>query len=186
MRFTYLTSSVFRSFHQRNLPFLGLNLSARLSDSLIEITPTFRTTHRLNSTTQDGDSSTTDLEAMSEDENKLYRKLQQRFLNGKIAVQDVSGGCGQFFAIQVIHPDFTGLSTLKQHRLINQTLSNEIKSIHGLQVHSQLFFLSFFLFIICSHPSFNTFRISDFWIRCFHDYRSKPAPHDIMFICFVI
>ncbi|EGG08710.1 uncharacterized protein MELLADRAFT_31380, partial [Melampsora larici-populina 98AG31] len=81
--------------------------------------------------------STADSQPMSDEEKKLFIKLKQRFSDGKIAVQDVSGGCGQFFAIQVTHPDFAGLSTLKQHRLINQTLSDEIKSLHGLQVHSQ-------------------------------------------------
>lgn len=104
---------------------------------------------------------------MSEDEKKMFEKLNQRFPGGQIVVQDVSGswqvssrrartraskwrstfethhtyfcdvgGCGQFFAIQVIHSDFAGLSTLKQHRIVNQALSDDIKSIHGLQVDS--------------------------------------------------
>ena len=46
------------------------------------------------------------------------------------------GGCGSFYAIQVEHESFRGLNTIKQHRLVNQILGDEIKGMHGLQVKS--------------------------------------------------
>lgn len=46
----------------------------------------------------------------------------------------VLGGCGTFYAISIEHSSFKGLSTIKQHRLVNGLLSEEIKGMHGLQV----------------------------------------------------
>lgn len=45
-----------------------------------------------------------------------------------------SGGCGTFYAIKVTSPAFVGLSKVKQHRLVNTILKDEIKGIHGLTV----------------------------------------------------
>ena len=44
----------------------------------------------------------------------------------------VSGGCGAFFRVLVVSPSFTGLSLVKQHRLVNQTLKPHIANLHGL------------------------------------------------------
>lgn len=52
------------------------------------------------------------------------------------------GGCGTFYAITVSSPAFQGLSTLKQHKLVTETLKQEIVGIHGLQVpHSSSLFV---------------------------------------------
>lgn len=50
----------------------------------------------------------------------------------------LAGGCGSFYAIHISSPQFKGLSTIKQHKLVNQCLKEEVKAIHGLQV-SRLF-----------------------------------------------
>jgi len=47
-----------------------------------------------------------------------------------------SGGCGSFYAIHVSSTQFKGLSTIKQHKLVNRCLEKEVKEIHGLQVRS--------------------------------------------------
>ena len=44
------------------------------------------------------------------------------------------GGCGTFYNIIVASEQFKGLPLVKQQRLVNQTLKDEIKGIHGLQV----------------------------------------------------
>lgn len=44
------------------------------------------------------------------------------------------GGCGSFYAISITSSAFKGLTTVKQHRLVNETLKKEIEGIHGLQV----------------------------------------------------
>lgn len=45
-----------------------------------------------------------------------------------------TGGCGTFYAISISSEAFKGLPTVKQHRLVNETLKREIEGIHGLQV----------------------------------------------------
>lgn len=47
-----------------------------------------------------------------------------------------AGGCGTFYAISISHSSFQGLSTIKQHRVVNELLKEEIKGMHGLQVSS--------------------------------------------------
>jgi stress-induced morphogen len=45
------------------------------------------------------------------------------------------GGCGSMYAIDIASASFEGKSIVKQHRLINDLLKEEIKGMHGLQVH---------------------------------------------------
>ncbi|PFH52612.1 hypothetical protein AMATHDRAFT_139795 [Amanita thiersii Skay4041] len=73
-------------------------------------------------------------ESLSEGELGIYNKLTDRFTPSQLQVQDVSGGCGTFYAIVIASEAFTGLSTVKQHRLVTETLKSEIEGIHGLQV----------------------------------------------------
>jgi len=44
------------------------------------------------------------------------------------------GGCGSFFSIAITHPSFKGLMTIKQHRMVNEVLKDDIKEMHGIQV----------------------------------------------------
>ncbi|KAF9246901.1 bola protein, partial [Melanogaster broomeanus] len=67
-------------------------------------------------------------------EKAIITKLTERFSPSDLAVQDVSGGCGSFFAIRIASNAFQGLTTVKQHRLVTEVLKEEIEGIHGLQV----------------------------------------------------
>ncbi|KAJ7162530.1 bola protein, partial [Mycena crocata] len=60
-----------------------------------------------------------------------------RFSPSLLQIEDVSGGCGTFFAITIASEAFKGIPMVKQHKLVTQTLKEEIEGIHGLQV--QLF-----------------------------------------------
>ncbi|KAG2148072.1 bola-like protein [Suillus clintonianus] len=71
---------------------------------------------------------------LSEGEKLIYDKLADKFLPTELAVQDISGGCGDFYAINIASEAFKGLSTLNQHRLVTRVLKQEIEGIHGLQV----------------------------------------------------
>ena len=53
-----------------------------------------------------------------------------------------AGGCGSFYAISITSNAFKGLTTVKQHRLVNETLKKEIEGIHGLQVSTIIFIYS--------------------------------------------
>ncbi|WVQ98871.1 hypothetical protein IAU59_006002 [Kwoniella sp. CBS 9459] len=71
---------------------------------------------------------------LDEGEKAIYDKLKAAFPGKKLEVQDVSGGCGSFYAIIISSPAFKGLTTIKQHKLVNQCLKEDIKDIHGLQL----------------------------------------------------
>ncbi len=52
-------------------------------------------------------------------------------------VQDISGGCGSMYAIEIESPKFKGLSVIKQHKLVNQVLKEEIAQWHGVQLRTR-------------------------------------------------
>lgn len=58
----------------------------------------------------------------------LRRELDASALH----IEDTSGGCGAFFRLLVVSPKFSGLSLVKQHRLVNETLKPHIANLHGL------------------------------------------------------
>lgn len=74
---------------------------------------------------------------MGEYETKIYNILNEEFKPLRLQVQDVSGGCGSMFAILVESAKFKGLPMIKQHRLVNETLKDEIKKWHGLQLKTK-------------------------------------------------
>lgn len=51
-----------------------------------------------------------------------------------IHVQDISGGCGAMFELQIISTEFHGLPKVKQHMLVNKALAAEISNMHGLRI----------------------------------------------------
>ncbi|RLU15931.1 hypothetical protein DMN91_011688 [Ooceraea biroi] len=70
-------------------------------------------------------------------EQKMISILRNRFPKAQlIEVTDMSGGCGAMFDISVVAPEFKGLNTVKQHRIINEVLKEEIKDMHGLRIHT--------------------------------------------------
>ncbi|KAI0723447.1 bola protein [Earliella scabrosa] len=73
----------------------------------------------------------------TEGEKVIYQKLTETFSPTELQVQDVSGGCGTFYNIIIASDAFKGLPLVKQQRLVNQTLKEEIQGIHGLQVRCE-------------------------------------------------
>lgn len=55
-----------------------------------------------------------------------------------ISVVDISGGCGAMYEIVIESKEFKGLSRVKQHQLITETLKTEIKDMHGLRIHTSI------------------------------------------------
>ncbi|KAI8791085.1 bolA-like protein 3 [Biomphalaria glabrata] len=81
------------------------------------------------------ESSTTESSSLTPGESAIKCKLQKAFPSAtEIQVSDVSGGCGAMYQIAIESPDFKGLPKIQQHRLVNQALAEEIKSMHGLQL----------------------------------------------------
>ncbi|KAJ7638532.1 bola-like protein [Roridomyces roridus] len=67
-------------------------------------------------------------------EQLIHTKLTERFSPSQLEIQDVSGGCGTFFAITIASEVFKGIPMVKQHKLVTQTIKEEIEGIHGLQI----------------------------------------------------
>ncbi|KAK6199260.1 bola protein [Scheffersomyces amazonensis] len=70
-------------------------------------------------------------------EAKIYKILQDEFNPRNLQVKDVSGGCGSMFAILVESEKFKGIPMIKQHRLVNAVLKDEIAQWHGLQLRTK-------------------------------------------------
>lgn len=45
-----------------------------------------------------------------------------------------SGGCGSAFRVTVESNAFQGLTTIKQHRLVQAALKDEVANMHSIQV----------------------------------------------------
>jgi len=71
---------------------------------------------------------------LTEGEKYLYEKLHSKFQPIKLHVEDISGGCGSMYAIEISSKAFKGLSVIKQHRLVNDLLQDDIKKMHGIRL----------------------------------------------------
>jgi len=67
------------------------------------------------------------------------RHYKKKFpLAKQIQIKDISGGCGAIFEVFISSTEFKGLSVVKQHQLINEVLKDEIKSMHGIRIHTEI------------------------------------------------
>ncbi|KAL2357919.1 bola protein [Cryomyces antarcticus] len=74
---------------------------------------------------------------LNESELKIFNKLKQELSPSRLEVQDISGGCGSMYALDIVSSKFKGLPVIKQHRLVNQVLGEEIKGWHGVQLKTK-------------------------------------------------
>lgn len=65
------------------------------------------------------------------------RRVGELILLFSEQVQDISGGCGSMYALDIESPKFKGLTVIKQHKLVNEILKDEIKSWHGVQLRTK-------------------------------------------------
>uniref|UniRef100_A0A7S2TV98 BolA-like protein n=1 Tax=Lotharella oceanica TaxID=641309 RepID=A0A7S2TV98_9EUKA len=49
-------------------------------------------------------------------------------------VVDTSGGCGAMFELYLVTKEFEGVALLERHRMIQNTLKEELKEIHALSM----------------------------------------------------
>lgn len=57
--------------------------------------------------------------------------IEERLLASTVQVEDMSGGCGQAFAVIIVSDTFKGKNKLMRHRLVNNLLKEEIAGIHA-------------------------------------------------------
>ncbi|KAH8369993.1 hypothetical protein KR093_001785 [Drosophila rubida] len=65
------------------------------------------------------------------DAKYLEDKLRARFDASHVEVSDDSDGCGGKFSVIIVSKAFVGQTLLQKHRLVNQSLAEELKSIHA-------------------------------------------------------
>ncbi|KAM0716747.1 hypothetical protein Q7P37_008192 [Cladosporium fusiforme] len=74
---------------------------------------------------------------LDEGELKVFNMLKEGLKPVRLEVQDVSGGCGSMYALDIVSEQFKGLPIVKQHRLVNSVLGEEIKKWHGVQMKTK-------------------------------------------------
>lgn len=57
--------------------------------------------------------------------------IKDRLDASTVKVEDMSGGCGQAFAVVIVSEVFAGKNKLMRHRLVNNALKEEIAGIHA-------------------------------------------------------
>jgi stress-induced morphogen len=74
---------------------------------------------------------------LNEKEREIFNKLKAALEPTKLEVQDISGGCGSMYGIEVVSERFRGLGMLRQQRLVNEILGKEmIAEWHGVQLRT--------------------------------------------------
>ncbi|WYZ40985.1 hypothetical protein EsH8_IV_001326 [Colletotrichum jinshuiense] len=70
-------------------------------------------------------------------ESTIWDKLVTEFTPSELIVQDVSGGCGSMYAIDITSAKFKGANMLKQQRMVNAVLGDMMKQWHGVQLRTK-------------------------------------------------
>ncbi|KAL7920164.1 bola protein [Trichoderma austrokoningii] len=75
---------------------------------------------------------------MTAAESSIAAILASKLNPTALLVQDISGGCGSMYAIDITSSAFKGLNMLKQQRLVNAALGNLVKEWHGVQIRTRV------------------------------------------------
>ncbi|KAH6654880.1 bola protein [Truncatella angustata] len=71
-------------------------------------------------------------------ESEIWDKLTSEFSPSELVVQDISGGCGSMYGIEIASEKFRGTNMLKQQRMVNSVLGDQLKSWHGVQLRTKV------------------------------------------------
>lgn len=71
-------------------------------------------------------------------ESEIWDKLVIEFEPTELIVQDVSGGCGSMYGIEIASERFRGVNMLKQQRMVNAVLGDLMKGWHGVQLRTKV------------------------------------------------
>lgn len=61
--------------------------------------------------------------------NKIKTQLQANYVE---VIDTSNSGCGQMYRMTVESPLFEGKSKVDQHRMVNEAIKEEFKTIHGM------------------------------------------------------
>ncbi|RMZ67873.1 Altered inheritance of mitochondria 1 [Pyrenophora seminiperda CCB06] len=122
-----LITTSFRRPSTRQLPVLQPSLSKQSQSSI----------HCMRPYSQSANPTPQAPDYLNEAELHVFNKIQAELEPVKLEVQDISGGCGSMYAIEVESPKFKGLTVIKQHKMVNEVLKEEIKGWHGVQLRTK-------------------------------------------------
>ncbi|KAI6087478.1 bola-like protein [Hypoxylon rubiginosum] len=71
-------------------------------------------------------------------ESAIWDKLTAEFSPTELMVQDISGGCGSMYGIEITSEKFRGVNMLKQQRMVNAALGDQMKDWHGVQLRTKV------------------------------------------------
>ncbi|CAJ2510276.1 Uu.00g061760.m01.CDS01 [Anthostomella pinea] len=75
---------------------------------------------------------------LNEAESAVWDKLMAEFSPTELMVQDISGGCGSMYGIEIASNKFRGANMLKQQRMVNAVLGDQLKGWHGVQLRTKV------------------------------------------------
>ncbi|KAK1763489.1 bola protein [Phialemonium atrogriseum] len=71
-------------------------------------------------------------------ESVIWDRLVAEFAPTELLVQDISGGCGSMYGIEISSERFRGANMLKQQRMVNSVLADLMKGWHGVQLKTRV------------------------------------------------
>lgn len=75
---------------------------------------------------------------LDEAESVIWDRLAKEFSPVELVVQDISGGCGSMYGIEISSEKFRGANMLKQQRMVNAVLGDLLKGWHGCQLKTRV------------------------------------------------
>ncbi|TLD16588.1 uncharacterized protein PgNI_02562 [Pyricularia grisea] len=75
---------------------------------------------------------------LNEAETEIWNRLMAEFEPVELVVQDISGGCGSMYGIEISSEKFRGSGMLKQQRMVNKVLADLMKEWHGVQLRTRV------------------------------------------------
>lgn len=75
---------------------------------------------------------------LNEAESEVWDRLAKEFSPVELVVQDISGGCGSMYGIEISSEKFRGTNMLKQQRMVNAVLGDLMKTWHGVQLKTRI------------------------------------------------
>lgn len=71
-------------------------------------------------------------------ETVIWDRLVKEFNPLTLVVQDISGGCGSMYGIEISSDKFRGATMLKQQRMVNAVLGDMMREWHGCQLKTRV------------------------------------------------
>lgn len=75
---------------------------------------------------------------LNDAESVVWDRLVEEFSPVELVVQDISGGCGSMYGIEISSEKFRGANMLKQQRMVNAVLGDLMKGWHGCQLKTRV------------------------------------------------